>query len=76
MLTRLREARVNAKLTQVEVAKALGKTQAFVSKVELGERRLDPIELADFAALYGTAMIDLVGGKQSARSRHLKRREW
>lgn len=53
MLRRLREAREAAGLTQVEVAKALGRTQAFVSKCELGERRIDPIDLQDFAELYG-----------------------
>lgn len=60
MLKRLREARLAAGLTQVEVAKALGKTQAFVSKCELGERRIDPIDLQDFAQLYGVSMAGLV----------------
>ena len=53
MLERLRAARASAGLTQVEVAKALRKTQAYVSKSELGERRLDVIELSEFAKLYG-----------------------
>ena len=52
MLKRLREARELAGLTQVEVAKALGRTQAWVSKCELGERRIDPLDLQDFARLY------------------------
>jgi transcriptional regulator with XRE-family HTH domain len=52
MLRRIREARKAAGLTQVEVAKALRKTQAFVSKCELGERRIDPLDLSDFAKLY------------------------
>lgn len=52
MLTRLREAREDARFTQTEVAKALGRTQAWVSKCESGERRIDPIDLADFAKLY------------------------
>ena len=52
MLYRLRQARIAAGLTQVDVARALGRTQAFVSKCELGERRIDPIELADLAKLY------------------------
>ena len=52
MLRRLREARKGAGLTQVEVAKSLKKTQAFVSKCELGERRIDPLDLSDFARLY------------------------
>lgn len=52
MLKRLREARIAAGLTQVEVAKALQRTQVFVSKCESGERRIDPIDLADFAKVY------------------------
>lgn len=52
MLTRLRDAREAAGFTQVDVAKALGRTQAWVSKCESGERRIDPIDLADFASLY------------------------
>lgn len=31
-------------LTQVELASRLGRTQSFVSKYELGERRLDVVE--------------------------------
>ncbi len=52
MLKRLRKARTAAGLTQVEVAEALGRPQSYVTKCELGERRIDPIELQRFAALY------------------------
>jgi transcriptional regulator with XRE-family HTH domain len=52
MLRRLRAARLDAGLTQAQVAELLGTTQAFVSKCELGERRIDPIDLVDFARLY------------------------
>lgn len=37
-------ARRKAELTQVDVAKRLGKPQSFVAKYEGGERRLDVIE--------------------------------
>lgn len=53
MLKRLREARQAKGLTQDQVAKALGRHQSYVTKSELGERRLDPIDLARFAKLYG-----------------------
>jgi len=53
MLERLRRARLDAKLTQEEVGKRLGIRQNLVSKMEHGERRLDPVELARFAAVYG-----------------------
>ena len=52
LIGRVRQAREERGLTQVEVAPALGRPYSFVSKVELGERRLDPIDLRDLAELY------------------------
>lgn len=51
-LARLRAARRQASLSQVEVARRLKRPQSFVSKCESGERRVDVIELAAFAKLY------------------------
>lgn len=55
---RLRAAREAAGLTQAEVARSLGRPQSFVSKTETGERRLDAIELAALAKLYGKDFED------------------
>jgi transcriptional regulator with XRE-family HTH domain len=52
-LVRLRHARMEAGLTQVQVAARLGKLQSYVSKCEVGDRRVDVVELAEFAELYG-----------------------
>ncbi len=52
-LEKLKAARIDAGLTQVEVAKLLKRPQSFVSKFESGERRVDPIELRHLAQLYG-----------------------
>jgi transcriptional regulator with XRE-family HTH domain len=52
LLRRLRQARRDAGLTQVDVAGRLGRSQSFVTKVETGERRLDVVELRAFARLY------------------------
>jgi ribosome-binding protein aMBF1 (putative translation factor) len=52
-LERLKEARRDANLTQVEVAHSLRRPQSFVSKCESGERRVDVVELQEFARLYG-----------------------
>ena len=60
LLERLRAARLEAKLTQEEVAARLGVRQTFVSKLELGERRIDPVELQELAELYGTTVSDLL----------------
>lgn len=49
---RLKTARLEAGLKQVDVAKKLGKPQSFVSKVERSERRLDVAELKQFADIY------------------------
>jgi len=51
-LKSLREARQQASLTQVQVARKLRRPQSFVSKCESGERRVDVVELTEFARLY------------------------
>jgi transcriptional regulator with XRE-family HTH domain len=67
MLQRLRRARRLAGLTQVEVARALGTSQAYISKCEQGERRIDPIELSDFAQLYGAPLHTLLPASTAPR---------
>jgi len=51
-IQKLRQARLEAGLTQVDVGKKLKKPQAYVSKIERGERRVDVVELQEFAKLY------------------------
>ena len=46
-------ARRDAGLTQVALAKKLGRPQSFVSKFERGERRLDVAEFLDVARALG-----------------------
>lgn len=55
-IRKLRLARLEAGLTQVDVAKKLKKQQAHVSKIERGERRVDVVELEEFAKLYDKDM--------------------
>ena len=50
---RLRKAREEAGLTQVEVAKKLKRPQSHISNVESGQQRVDVVELQVFAKLYG-----------------------
>jgi transcriptional regulator with XRE-family HTH domain len=55
-IKRLREARLEAGLTQVEAGKCLRKPQAYISKIERGERRVDAVELVEFARIYNKSM--------------------
>ena len=58
----LRAAREAAGLTQVQVARKLGRPQSYVSKCESGERRVDVIELSQFARLYRRPLRSFVPG--------------
>jgi len=49
---RLREARSDAGLTQVQVAKKLKRPQSYLSNIESGQQRVDVVELQRFAVLY------------------------
>ena len=53
LLLRLKEARKAAGMSQEGVATTLGVRQKYISKIETGERRIDPIELQELAGLYG-----------------------
>lgn len=57
----LTEAREKAGLSQSELGRKLDKGQAYVWKIENGQRRVDILELIDYARAVGTepAMIVL-----------------
>ena len=61
-LQRLRTARRYAGLTQRDVARLLNKPQSFVSKSELGERRVDAVEAVEFARVYNLSLEELLVG--------------
>jgi transcriptional regulator with XRE-family HTH domain len=56
----LRTAREASGMTQVQLAKALGQSQSFVSKVELGDRRLDVIQLRTLLHKIGLKLPEFV----------------
>lgn len=60
LLSVLREVRHEAGLTQVQLGKRLRKPQSFVSKYEIGERRLDLVELRQVCGAVGIALGELV----------------
>ncbi|MDD4931314.1 MAG: helix-turn-helix transcriptional regulator [Candidatus Colwellbacteria bacterium] len=49
---RLKKARLEAGLTQVQAAKKLGRPQSHISNVESGQQRVDVVELKRFAKIY------------------------
>jgi transcriptional regulator with XRE-family HTH domain len=52
LLKKLRQARLDVGLTQVQVGEKLKQPQVYVSKIERGERSVDALELAEFAKIY------------------------
>ncbi|MFA5114811.1 MAG: helix-turn-helix transcriptional regulator [Candidatus Omnitrophota bacterium] len=52
LVAKLVKARRNVKLRQVDAARKLGRTQSYVSKIESGQRRIDTVQLKEFARLY------------------------
>ena len=56
----LRAARVEAGLTQAQLARALSKPQSFVSKIEVGERMVDVIEMIEILFALRVAPDDFV----------------
>lgn len=52
LIGKLKAARLEAGLTQVQVSKLLKQPQSYISKIEAGEQRIDAIELKAFAKIY------------------------
>jgi transcriptional regulator with XRE-family HTH domain len=52
----LRKIREEAGLSQTTLAEKLGKPQTFVSKSEIGERRIDFLETLEFCAACGMSL--------------------
>ena len=60
LLKLLRQTRIDAKFTQVELAKRLGRQQNFVSLYERGVRRLDVLELREVCKALGVSLLSFV----------------
>ena len=60
LLIFLRGVRVEAGLTQSELASRLGTDQTFISKYESGERRLDILELREVCQVIGADFVTFI----------------
>lgn len=56
----LRQSRLDAGLTQAQLAEKLGQTQSYVSKYENGEQRLDLMELEAVCGAVDVSLLDFV----------------
>lgn len=57
LVKRLIRARKEAGLTQVETVKLLGKSQSYIAKIEVGQRKIDVLELKRFSKMYKKPII-------------------
>jgi transcriptional regulator with XRE-family HTH domain len=60
LIRKLREAREQAGLTQVQLARGVRKRQTWLSDIEIGTRRLDVIELRDLCRAMDIDFIDFL----------------
>lgn len=70
MIELLVQARKDAGITQVELGKRLGQRQTFVSKFELGERRLDVAEFVAVSRALGADPHEIIRGAEATEHRN------
>ena len=56
----LRQARLNAGISQYELADRLAMTQSWISKVERGERGIDVLELRQWCVALDVSLLDFI----------------
>lgn len=60
LLNLLKKTRVEAGLRQVDLAKKLRVPQSMISKYEVGERRIDLLEVRDVCSALGISLVEFV----------------
>jgi transcriptional regulator with XRE-family HTH domain len=60
LVSLLREMRIEAGLTQVDLAARIEKDQAYVSRYESGQRRLDVLEVREICQAIGITLEEFV----------------
>jgi len=66
LVSLLREMRIEAGLTQVALAALIEKDQAYVSRYESGQRRLDVLEVREICQVVGVTLEEFVKRLESA----------
>jgi len=66
LMEALKTARLDAGLTQTEVAQKLKRPQSFVAKYENGERKVEVVELAHIARAIGCSACGVLEQVESA----------
>ena len=60
LLKLIKDCRIEAGLTQAELAKALDRPQSFASDIERGSRRLDLVQLRDVCQVLGVPLATFI----------------
>lgn len=60
LMEALKTARLDAGLTQTELAQKLKRPQSFVAKYENGERKIEVVELAHIARAIGCSACEII----------------
>ena len=58
LVSLLREMRIEAGLTQVDLGARIEKDQAYVSRYESGQRRLDVLEVREICQVVGVTLAE------------------
>jgi transcriptional regulator with XRE-family HTH domain len=64
LVARLRGARLNAGLTQSEVAARMGRCRTWVAKIESCELECGILDLMGFCRVYGLDVRDVIGSME------------
>lgn len=60
VIEKLKKAREDSGLNQNDVAKKLGRTQSYISKIESGQRKVDIVQLQELAVVYKKKINDFL----------------
>ena len=61
MRAQLKAMRLEAELTQVELADGFGRPHTYVHKIESGDRRIDPVEFCRWCLACDADPADVIG---------------